>query len=69
MTTREELFPAAEGGVANYNHFYGALLGCEPSAAEISELDMLQASFGDDAHKAAAVCSTAFSSLEVLAAN
>jgi hypothetical protein len=68
-TTREELFPAAMGGVSNYNTFYGALLGREPSAAEISELDLLQASFADDAHKAAAVCSTTLASLENLAAN
>jgi len=68
-TTLEELFPAAQGGVSNYNQFYGALLGREPSAAEISELDILQASFSDDAHKAAAVCTTALSSLENLAAN
>jgi len=68
-TTREELFPAAAGGVSNYNQFYGALLGREPSAAEISELDLLQASFSDDAHKAAAVCATTLASLENLAAN
>jgi predicted small lipoprotein YifL len=68
-TTREELFPAAMGGVSNYNQFYGALLGREPSAAEISELDLLQASFADDAHKAAAVCSTTLATLENLAAN
>lgn len=68
-TTLEELFPAAQGGVSNYNQFYGALLGREPSAAEISELDILQASFSDDAHKAAAVCTTALASLENLAAN
>lgn len=68
-TTLEELFPAAQGGVSNYNQFYGALLGREPSAAEISELDILQASFSDDAHKAAATCSTVLASLENLAAN
>lgn len=68
-TTVEELFPAAEGGVSNYNHFYGALLGRAPTAAEIAELDMLQASFSDDAHKAASVCTTVLASLENLAAN
>jgi hypothetical protein len=68
-TTREELFPAANGGISNYNHFYGALLGRTPSAEEVAELDMLQASFGDDAHKAAAVCTTVLTSLENLAAN
>jgi hypothetical protein len=68
-TTREELFPAADGGVSNYNHFYGVLLGRAPTAAEISELDMLQASFGDDAHKAAAVCSVSLTALEALSAN
>lgn len=68
-TTLEELFPAAEGGVSNYTQFYGALLGRAPTAAEIAELDMLQASFSDDAHKAAAVCSTVLASLENLAAN
>lgn len=68
-TTREELFPAAMGGVSNYTSFYGALLGREPSAAEIDLLDLLQASFSDDAHKAAAVCSTTLASLENLAAN
>jgi hypothetical protein len=68
-TTREELFPAAVGGVSNYNQFYAALLGRAPTAGEISELDMLQASFGDDAHKSASVCTTVLSSLENLAAN
>jgi hypothetical protein len=68
-TTLEELFPAAQGGVSNYNQFYGALLGRSPTAAEIAELDMLQASFSDDAHKAASVCSTVLASLENLAAN
>jgi hypothetical protein len=68
-TTREELFPASMGGVSNYNQFYGAILGRAPSAAEISELDMLQASFSDDAHKAAAVCSVTLAALETLAAN
>jgi hypothetical protein len=68
-TTREELFPAAAGGVSNYNQFYAALLGRAPTAGEISELDMLQASFGDDAHKSASVCTTVLSSLENLAAN
>jgi len=68
-TTLEELFPAAQGGVSNYNQFYGALLGREPSADEISELDILQASFSDDAHKAAAVCSTTLATLENLSAN
>lgn len=67
--TLERLFPAAEGGVSNYNEFYQAALGRAPSAAEIAELDMLQASFADDQHKAAAVCTTVLSSLENLAAN
>lgn len=68
-TTLDQLFPASMGGISNYTTFYGALLGREPSAAEISELDILQASFADDAHKAAAVCTTALASLENLAAN
>lgn len=63
---RNELFP---NGVSDYTYFYQALLGRSPKPAEIQEFDMLQASFGDDVHKAAAVCATAMVTLENLSAN
>jgi hypothetical protein len=65
-TRRGELFP---NGVSDYNHIYQLLMGRNPSAAEIAELDLLQASYGDDPHKAAAVCTTLVVTLESLAAN
>jgi hypothetical protein len=65
-TRRAELFP---NGVSDYNHFYQVTIGRNPSAEEIAELDMLQASFADDPHKAAAVCTTVLATLENLAAN
>jgi predicted small lipoprotein YifL len=63
---RGELFP---NGVSDYNHFYQATVGRSPTAEEVAELDMLQASFSDDPHKAAAVCTTVLLTLENLAQN
>lgn len=65
-TRRAELFP---NGVSDYTHFYQVTMNRNPSAAEVAELDLLQASFADDAHKAAAVCTVSMASLENLAAN
>lgn len=67
--TVEELFPAAEGGLASYDRFYGTLLGRTPSDAERAELDLLQGAYSDDVRKMAAVCTTVLASLENLAAN
>ena len=66
QTKRDELFP---NGISDYDMFYQVLLGRSPSAEEIQELDMLQASFDTDAKKAASVCSVVLASLEHLAAN
>lgn len=63
---RGELFPA---GISDYNHIYQTILSRNPSTAEVAELDLLQASFSDDQHKAAAVCTTVVLTLEALAAN
>jgi hypothetical protein len=63
---RGELFP---NGVSDYTHIYQLLMSRNPSAAEIAELDLLQASFADEPHKAAAVCTVLTVTLEGLAQN
>jgi hypothetical protein len=64
--TRAELFPA---GVTDVEHFYNVLLSRSPSEEERDELAALQASFADDIHKSAAVCTTVLVTLENLSAN
>jgi hypothetical protein len=63
---RAELFPQ---GISDYNHLYQTILSRNPSTAEVAELDLLQSSFADDPHKAAAVCTVTVLTLEALAAN
>ena len=64
---RADLFP---NGAADPNYFFQALLARNPSAAELTEIDILQASFtGDEAKMAAAVCTVGLTSLENLSAN